>query len=328
MRTIVIAGGSGFLGQVVARHFETRGWKVVVLTRRPPKPGSLGQAVIWDGRNAGAWQAECEAADALLNLAGASVNCRYHRRNRERILRSRIESTEILRQTVANAARPPKVWVNASSATIYRHSEIDPMTEETGELGTGFSVDVCRSWESAFFAGELPATRRVALRSSLVLGVGKNSVYPTLARIARFGMGGKLGHGNQMVSWIHEDDFARAVAFAIEDETLAGVLNVTAPAPVTNRVFMKTLRESIGVPVGLPHFRPLLEAAAFLMRTETELILKSRFAYPARLLERRFVFKYPFLDEALAALSNGNAKDHRVCHWNPTHAETDAPPPR
>ena len=309
MKKIVIAGGAGFLGQTLARHFLERGWDVAILTRQAHSDLPHGRPVHWDAQTPGPWQAELEGAEALVNLCGQSVDCRYHRRNRERILQSRLVPTRLLAQAVAAAARPPKVWLNASSATIYRDSHTEPMTEDAGQIGEGFSVEVCRAWEDAFFSPALPATRRVALRAGMVLGYGRNSVYPVLSRIARLGLGGKIGPGNQLISWIHETDFARAVAFAIGDESIAGPLNVTAPAPVTNDVFMGALRASLGRSFGLAHYRPLLEIAAWLLRTETELTLKSRFAYPARLLEHRFLFTFPFVDEALASLHSSPAPD-------------------
>lgn len=303
MKKIIIAGGAGFLGQVLACHFQKKNWEVVVLSRTTTTQLKAGRLVIWDGRSLGPWTNELEGSDVLVNLSGKSVDCRYTARNRSEILSSRIDPTHVLNQSLQNLNQAPKVWLNAASATIYRHSIDEPMDEATGELGDGFSVQVCKNWESEFFKAELPKTRRVALRTSMVLGHGKNSVYPVLARIARLGIGGKMSSGKQMVSWIHETDFARAVAFAIEEEDIEGPLNVTAPAPVANSVFMRTLREAVRVSIGLPSFRPLLELAAWILRTETELTLKSRYAIPTKLLQHRFVFNYPFLDAALTQLS-------------------------
>ncbi|MBK1878116.1 TIGR01777 family oxidoreductase [Pelagicoccus mobilis] len=308
MKKIVIAGGTGFLGQALATHFESKGWKVIVLTRSENQTLEAGQTVFWDGKETGPWVEELEGASALVNLSGKSVNCRYHARNRREIRDSRIQPTRTLANAISNVAKPPAVWLNAASATIYRHSLETPMTEATGELGHGFSVDVCQAWENAFFQEHLPQTRKIALRTSMVLGHAKNSVYPILARLARCGMGGKLSHGTQMVSWIHQTDFNRAVEYVIEDHDIEGTVNLTAPAPVTNSVFMSTLRESLGVPFGLPHYKPMLEVAAWLLRTETELTLKSRYVVPEKLLQHRFLFRYPFLDEALRALS-GNRSD-------------------
>ncbi len=304
MKKVIIAGGAGFLGQVLARHFIKKNWDVVVLTRNRATQLKAGRLVVWDGRSLGPWTEELEGADALVNLSGKSVNCRYHARNRSKILSSRIEPTSVLTQAIQRLKHAPKVWLNAASATIYRHSIEEPMDETTGEIGDGFSVQVCKKWERKFFEAKLPDTRRIALRTSMVLGHGNNSVYPVLARIVRLGLGGKISSGKQMISWIHETDFARAVAFAIEEEYIEGPLNVTAPAPVPNSVFMRTLREVIGIPFGLPHFRPMLELAAWFLRTQTELTLKSRYAIPTKLLQHRFVFYHPFIDEALYALTH------------------------
>ncbi len=302
MKKLIIAGGTGFLGQALARHFARKNWQVTILTRDTHAPTRAGRLVAWDGKTLGPWTDELENAHALINLCGKSVDCRYHQRNREEILESRLQPTRVLEKALQTLKHPPAVWLNAASATIYRHSLDTPMDEASGEIGDGFSVDVCQAWEEAFFKENLPQTRRIALRTSMVLGYGKNSVYPILSKIARCGMGGKLSTGNQMVSWIHETDFVRAIEFAIDDEDIAGPLNLTAPAPVRNHVFMRALREAIGIPFGIPHFKPLLEIAAWLMRTETELTLKSRFVIPAKLLRHRFVFYYPFVDEAFADL--------------------------
>lgn len=307
MKKIVIAGGTGFLGQVLARYFTRKNWQVAILARDGQAPVLAGQLVVWDGKTLGPWTAALQDAYAVVNLCGKSVDCRYHARNRKQILDSRTGPTRVLAQAIQQLKNPPSVWLNAASATVYRHSLDTPMDETEGEFGDGFSVNICRAWEEAFFEKKLPRTRRVALRTSMVLGHGKNSVYPVLARIARWGLGGKLSTGNQMVSWIHEADFARAVEFAIDNEEIAGPLNVTAPAPVRNSVFMRALREAIDIPFGCPHYKPMLEIAAWLMRTETELTLKSRFVVPKKLLRSRFVFYYPFIDEALAQLAQKRA---------------------
>lgn len=313
MKKLVIAGGAGFLGQVLARHFKRKTWEVVVLTRAASPQLDDGRPVAWDGASVGPWIDELAGADALVNLCGRSVDCRYHRRNREEILQSRLLPTRALAKALAQLETPPPVWVNASSATIYRHSLDRPMDEAEGELGRGFSVEVCQAWEDAFFTPELPGTRRVALRASMVLGRARNSVFPVLARLARLGLGGKFSSGKQMMSWIHETDFARVTERAIDDDSLAGPLNVTAPAPLPNAAFMKALRDVLHVPFGLPHLKAELEIAAWLMRTETELTLKSRYVIPAKLLQQRFVFRYPFLEDAMANL----AEDARTAELAP-----------
>jgi len=243
----------------------------------------------------------------VINLCGKSVDCRYNRRNRERILESRIQPTRTIGQAIERCSTPPATWINAASATIYEKAFDDPQTESQGTLGLGFSVDVCRAWEAAFFERPLPNTRRIALRTALVLGSGRNSVYPRLKTIARLGFGGTIGNGHQMVSWIHEIDFDRAVAFLIENEELNGVFNIASPAPVRNFEFMKAIRIQAKMRIGLPIPKWLLEVGTFLLRTESELVLKSRFAAPELLMRNRFAFRYPFIDDALAAIDRKEA---------------------
>jgi len=305
MKHLVIAGANGFLGRELIEFFQNANWKVTALVRNPKTIKGLAKTKIvpWDGNTVDSWTDAIEGADALINLCGKSVNCRYHKRNREAILRSRLDTTKILNTAAGRSLDPPKVWINASTATIYEHSIESPNTEQEGIIGKGFSVEVAQAWEREFFRLDFPDVRKIAIRTSMVLGHGKNSVYPILARLAKLGAGGKLSKGNQMKSWIHIEDFLRAVRFLIDEDDLAGVINLTAPAPVPNDVFMKILRLKLGIPFGLNHCRLLLEIAAFLMRTETELILKSRFAYPERLLKHRFIFTYPFVDEALEQLA-------------------------
>jgi len=305
MKHLVIAGANGFLGRELIEFFQNAGWEATALVRNPKtiKDCAKTKIIPWDGNTIGPWANAIEGADALINLCGKSVNCRYHKKNKETILRSRLDTTKILNTAVERSSNPPKVWINASTATIYEHSIDYPNTEQKGIIGQGFSVAVAQAWEREFFRLDSPSVRKIAIRTSMVLGHGKNSVYPVLARLAKLGIGGKSSKGYQMISWIHIGDFLRAIRFLIDEDDLAGVVNLTAPAAVANNVFMKTLRLKLGIPFGLDHCRPLLEIAAFLMRTETELILKSRFAYPERLLKHRFIFTYPFVDEALEQLA-------------------------
>lgn len=307
---IVIAGGTGFLGQALTRHYLAEGCRVTILTRQaPPSESSpLLRYRQWDGRTLDSWTSDVEGADVLINLCGASVNCRYHAANRQRILDSRLAPTRVLSDAVARCAKPPSTWINASTATIYRHAVETYQDEQDGELGDGFSERVAKDWEAAFFARDLPRTRRVALRAALVLGHGRNSAYPPLARLARWGLGGHQGAGAQMVSWIHIDDFVRAVSFIAEQEELSGPVNLTAPAPVSNRLFMATLRRSLARRWGLPSPAPLLRFGTWLLRTEAELVLKSRNVVPRKLLEHRFLFRFPFLDEALDQLAKAKGE--------------------
>lgn len=299
---IVIPGGAGYLGGFLVEHFARLGWEVVVLTRQPVAPISGARSVAWDGRARGDWARELDGAAALVNLAGRSVNCRYHAHNRAVIYASRLESTRVLGAALAACSAPPPVWVNASSATIYRHALDRPMDERTGELGSGFSVDVCRKWEQTLWDAPTPATRKVALRSALVLGPGKGGALHPLHRLACLGLGGPMAGGRQWVSWVHAADFAGAVAWVVGCEALSGPINCASSHPVPNREFMRTLRRVCGRPFGLPAARWMLELGAFVLGTETELLLKSRWVVPTLLLESGFRFRYPELEPALHAL--------------------------
>jgi hypothetical protein len=304
---IVLAGGSGFLGRLLADALVAQGADVVVLTRTPRADGKAREA-CWDGRRPGDWCREIDGADAVINLAGRSVDCRYHERNRRLILESRIESTRALGEAIRNCAKPPRVWLNSSTATIYKHALDRPMDEATGEIGAtpeakdAFSVEVARAWERTLDEARTPATRKVALRSAMVLGSGKNSVLPVLRRLVRLGLGGPMAGGRQFVSWIHEQDFCRAVDWLLLRDDISGPVNLAAPNPVSNDELMRSLREVCGVPFGLPATRWMLELGAFFLRTETELIVKSRRVVPGRLLSGGFEFRFPRLRAALENL--------------------------
>lgn len=301
MKRVIIAGGAGYLGQVLVRFLADRGIGVAVLSRRAAEaPGA--EVIRWDGAELGPWTASLEGADALINLCGRSVNCRYTRSNKESLLRSRTGPTRLLGEALRGLDRPPPVWINASTATIYAASLDEPMTESEGTLDRGFSASVAKAWENAFLEENCPGTRKVALRAGIVLGSGPNSALPALARLARLGFGGRIGSGRQMVSWIHEEDFARAVHFLADHPELDGPFNLTAPASVSNSVFMKALRDAAGRRLGFPTPERALRLGCALIRTEPELLLKSRYAHPERLLESRFLFRFPFIDEALADL--------------------------
>lgn len=294
---IVLAGGSGFLGRILARHFTQLGHPVTVLSRFSEGIDGDIRSVRWDGRSLGDWTDHLDGALALINLAGCSVNCRYHARNRRLIMDSRVDSTRILGEAIQRCTRPPRVWFNSSTATIYQHT-FGPAWDETGRIGAhpdakdAFSVDVAAAWEKEFENADTPKTRKVTLRSAMVLGAGSNSVFPMLRKLVRMGLGGRMGNGRQLVSWIHERDFCRAVAWLIERGDIEGVVNVAAPQPLPNAEMMRVLREVCGVPFGLPAARWMLETGAFLLRTETELIIKSRRVIPRRLLEHGFQFQY------------------------------------
>jgi uncharacterized protein len=304
---IVIPGGSGQVGQVLARAFVRDGHEVVILTREPAE-NLAGRTVSWDGRALGDWTAELEAADVVINLAGRSVNCRYTPRNRETITRSRVDSTTVLGQAIALGRRPPRLWLQASTATIYAHRYDAPNDEASGILGGDedhvpetwrFSIDVAKAWESAFNeAPPLPFTRKVLMRSALILSPDRGGIFDVLLGLVRWALGGRAGDGRQYVSWIHDHDFIRAIYWLIEHESLEGPVNLASPNPLPHADFMRILRAAWGTGLGLPSPKWLLEIATFFMRTETELILKSRRVIPGRLLQDGFEFGFPDWNEA------------------------------
>jgi uncharacterized protein (TIGR01777 family) len=299
-RRVVLAGGSGQVGTLLARHFHAQGDSVVVLSRN--KSSAPWRVAQWDGRTLGHWTRELEAADVVVNLAGRSVNCRYNPANRREILESRVQSTQILGDAIAQLQQPPPLWMNASTATIYRHALDRAMDEETGELGGNepnapstweFSIEIAKRWEEAFFASHLSATRKVALRSAMVMSPDRDGIFDTLLRLVRFGLGGTSGSGSQFVSWIHEQDFVGALEQIIADVEMGGCVNVASPAPLPNSEFIRELRKAWGTRIGLPAAEWMLELGAIFLRTETELILKSRRVVPTRLLRSGFRFDFP-----------------------------------
>ncbi len=309
MKRIILAGGTGFLGRVLADHFLNARWEVVILTRSPNKTGDAGRQVAWDACTIGPWQRELEGATALVNLTGRSVDCRYNARNRKEILDSRVNSTRVLGEAISRCAEPPPVWLNAGTATVYRHTYDEPW-DESGEVEAAteakdaFSVAVGMAWERALEEAQTPRTRKIVMRMAMVLGLGKNSVFPVLRRLVRLGLGGRMGDGRQFVSWIHEVDYCRAVEWLITHNDFRGPVNLTAPNPLPNGEMMRTLRRVCRVPFGLPAEEWMLEVGAFLLRAETELIIKSRRVIPRRLLESGFQFQFPRIDEAFENLCN------------------------
>jgi uncharacterized protein len=296
---LVIVGGSGQVGNILARHFHALRHHVTVISRSAkPRPWRV---VPWDGTSVGAWTAELEHANVLINLAGRNVNCRYSDANRREIRASRVQTTRLLGQALGKLTNPPRLWMNASTATIYRHSLDRAMDEETGEIGGNepdapsswrFSIDVATRWEEAFFAAVTPQIRRVALRGAVIMSPDAGGIFDTLLRFVRLGLGGKAGTGRQFVSWIHEKDFCNAVDFLIEHDELSGVVNLAAPNPLPNRDFMRDLRRAWGTRIGIPANALMLELGAVFLRTETELVLKSRRVVPGRLLHSGFRFQF------------------------------------
>jgi NAD dependent epimerase/dehydratase family enzyme len=310
---IVIAGASGFMGRYLVEEFRSSGDEVLTI-------GRSGGDATWDDPDG--IRRVVDGSDVVLNLAGKSVNCRYGAANRAEILRSRVDTTRALSVAIATAARPPGLWLNSSTATIYRHAEDRAQTESGGELGTGFSVSVAKAWEEELFRDELPHTRRVALRTAIVLGDG--SALVPLLRLARLGFGGAqvdgpwfrskrriaagtfheygARGGRQRFSWVHIADVAGVIRFLIEHPEIDGVVNVAAPHPVDSVTVMRTIRRALGMPFGVPLWRWMLEPGAWVIRTETELVLKSRWVVPERLLASGYVFAFPDIESAIGEI--------------------------
>jgi len=295
---IVIAGGSGFIGKCLINAWSSR-HDIIILTRQQKKCTASGAVrfVQWDPYRDGEWMQALEGADLLINLTGKSVNCRYTAKNREAILQSRVHATAALGRAVKQAAHPPVCWINASSATIYRHAEDRPQDEYTGETGYDFSMNVCREWERCFFEQQTPLTRKVALRIGITLGAG--SALDTLLRLAKFGLGGRQGSGQQKVTWIHYLDLCGIMYWIWKHPKMEGIFNCSSPNAVTNNSFMQTLRKAAGIRFGIPVPVPLIHMGALLIGTAPEMVLKSRWVVPTRLLQAGFSFRYPELQQAL-----------------------------
>jgi uncharacterized protein (TIGR01777 family) len=299
-------GGSGQVGTLLARSFHQGGDDVVVLSRSPRV--APWRVVPWDGASVGDWSTELEGADVVINLAGRSVNCRYDARNRAEIMSSRVRSTRAVGTAIAKSRRPPRVWLQASTATIYAHRYDAANDEASGIVGGQernapdtwrFSIDVARAWEDALEEAAVPSTRKVALRSAVIMVPSEGGAFATLMTLARRGLGGRAGDGRQYVSWIHDLDFVRAVQWIIGHDQLSGAVNVASPNPLPQEDFMRALRRAAGIRVGLPAMTWMLEIGALLLRTETELILKSRRVVPRRLVESGFTFRFPEWKDAV-----------------------------
>lgn len=302
---IVISGGSGQIGTLLSRAFRADGHEVVVLTRTPGD--APWRMVYWDGENLGSWAGELDGADVVVNLAGSTVNCRYTAWNREKIVDSRVKSTRVVGEAIAQANPPPAVWLQASTATIYAHRYDAPNDETTGILGGSepgapekwnFSIDVASAWERAFDQVVIPRTRKVKMRSAITLSPDRGGIFDTILGLVRLGLGGRQGDGRQFVSWVHFEDFIRAVNWLMNRSDFEGPVNIAAPNPLPNDHFMRELRQAWGMPIGLPAKAWMLEIGAAFLQTETELILKSRRVVPGRLAEAGFAFRYPTWKEA------------------------------
>jgi uncharacterized protein (TIGR01777 family) len=298
---IVIPGGTGQVGTMLARAFHRDGHEVVVFGRHAVKVAAW-RVELWDPADLSGWPDHLDGADVVVNLAGRSVNCRYTPENRKEIMQSRVESARAVGQAIAKAKRPPRLWLQASTATIYAHTYGAPNDEATGVIGGNepdapdtwrFSIKVATEWENALDEIQATNTRKVKLRSAVVMSPDRGGIFDTLLGLVRRGLGGTSGDGRQYVSWIHETDFIRAIYHLIERENIEGAVNLASPNPLPNREFMAELRRAWGTRVGLPSAKWMLELGAIFMRTETELILKSRRVIPGRLLQEGFLFTYP-----------------------------------
>lgn len=310
-KKIIIAGGTGFIGQEMTKHFGKEN-EIIILTRQLSHTktnrnhyDSLTRDdlknvkfVKWDGKTAGEWISELNGADIVINLAGKSVNCRYTEKNKKEILHSRTNATKAIGVAIKQCSRPPGLWINSSSATIYRNAEDRPQDEYSGELPDDFSVQVCKRWEEAMHEQVTPQTRKVVMRMAITLGT--DGILIPYFNLLKFGLGGRQGSGKQMYSWIHIEDTCRIVEWIDEHKEMNGAYNCCSPSPVSNNEFMKLLRKATGTRFGLPAYEWMLKLGALLIGTETELILKSRWVVPVKLLESGFQFKYPLLKDALA----------------------------
>jgi uncharacterized protein (TIGR01777 family) len=302
-KKIVLAGGSGYLGTVLAKYYKDLANEVIILARKQAPAIDNIRTVVWDGKTENGWTVQLAHADMLINLCGKNVNCRYTTKNKARIISSRVVPTKLLGNVIHKMSDPPKLWINLASATIYRHAEDHPQDEATGQIGSGFSIEVCKTWESAFFQSETPHTRKVALRMGIALGKS-GSVLPRLLNLVKMGIGGKQGNGRQYIAWVHEHDAARSTQYLLDHTQMEGIYNCTAPIAEKNADFMRILRETYGMPFGLPAPEWLLAIGATVIGTEPELILKSRWVMPQRLLDAGFTFLYEKADEAIEEILN------------------------
>ncbi len=303
---IVIPGGTGQVGTILARDFHAKGYEVVILSRKASDKFDW-RVVEWNAKTLGDWAQEFEGADVVINLAGRIVNCRYNAENRRQIMDSRVDSTKVVGEAILKAKNPPRIWLQASTATIYAHRFDAPNDELDGIIGGNepsapdtwnFSIDVAKSWETSANEFDLPKTRLVLMRSAMTMSPDKDGIFDVMLGLVKKGLGGTAGNGKQYISWIHDRDFIRAVDWLIEHEELSGAINISSPNPLPNKEFMKIFRDAWGTKIGLPATKLMLEIGAIFMRTETELILKSRRVVPTRLLQSGFKFEFPNWEEA------------------------------
>ncbi|HSV62808.1 MAG TPA: TIGR01777 family oxidoreductase [Chthoniobacterales bacterium] len=295
--SVVLAGGSGFLGQSLAKVLLGKGYEVVILSRGAHREGSGIRQLHWDDKTLGDWSQSIDGAKAIVNLTGRSVNCRHTPEHRREIMESRVNSVRVLSEAVSRCAQPPEVWVQASSLAIYGDPG-DRWCDENAPQADGFSEEVCKRWEGEFAKIQSHGMRKVVMRIGIVLDA-ENGALPVLARLTRFLLGGRVGNGRQYVSWLHVADLTRMFVEAIERPDISGVYNVTGPNPVTNAEFMRELRRALHRPWSPPVPAWATHIGAFFMRTEPSLALTGRRCRPKRFLESGFHFEFPELRGAL-----------------------------
>lgn len=290
MKKLIIAGGTGFLGKALITQFEHEYDEIVILSRSGNRQTNKIRYVQWDAKSFGIWGMELEGAEAIINLSGRNINCRYTKKNKAEILASRLESTNVIGEAILICKIPPKVWINASATGIYQFQENEFSTEVNAEIGTGFIAQVCVAWEKAVTKFKLPNTRQLIIRTSMVLGQG-GGAFPVMSKLASLGLGGTLGKGTQQVSWIHIADYCALMKWMIDTNTAIGVYNAVAPIPIINKEMMRLFRQKAHMKIGLPAYTWMIEIGAFFIGTEAEIILDSTYAYPERALNEGFTFK-------------------------------------
>jgi uncharacterized protein len=296
-KKIVIAGGSGFLGQSLLEKFRHPDTELVVLTRKPGYRNKGVSFIQWDAKSAGKWIEALEGSTAVINLVGRSVNCRYTEKNKKEIIGSRVNATIAIGNAIRRLERPPDVWINAGSTAIFGDAG-EVIKNEDSAAGEGFSPEVCKKWEEAFNSNKTPHTRKVLLRMGLVFQKNRGLLKPFI-RLAKLGLGGKIGSGEQYISWVHEDDFTRLIQLAIERKDYEGTIHCASPFPVKNKEFLKIIRQSCRVPFGVPNPSFLIKAGAVLIGTEAELLLTGRRVVSKTLEQKGFNFRYARIEEAL-----------------------------
>ena len=303
---ILIPGGSGQVGQTMQRHFESQGHEVVVLSRHSKMPSAC-----WDGKTLGDWTRHVDAADVVINLAGRTVNCRYTETNLQQMMDSRVDSTRVVGQAIQQSTSPPKVWLQMSTATIYAHRFDAANDEATGIIGGkepdvpaywSRSIDIAKAWERTLDEVDTPSTRKVALRTAMVMSPDQGGVFEVLCGLTKRCLGGRIGSGKQYLSWVHDTDFCRAIDFLIADDSIDGAVNIASPNPLTQADFQQQLRSALDVKLGLPATKWMAEIGAVFMKTDTELVLKSRRVIPGRLMNCGFEFKFPQWSRAVTDL--------------------------